>query len=69
MNYNLTTENITENYGANLLKQRGIENVDLFLNPQPCILQDWKDLDNIESGIQLIKDTINNNLPYALIVD
>ena len=40
MNYNLTTENITENYGANLLKQRGIENVDLFLNPQPCSLQD-----------------------------
>ena len=69
MNYNLTTENITENYGENLLKQRGIENVDLFLNPQPCSLQDWKDLDNIESGIQLIKDTINNNLPYALIVD
>ena len=28
MNYNLTTENITENYGENLLKQRGIENVD-----------------------------------------
>lgn len=69
MNYNLTTENITENYGANLLKQRGIENVDLFLNPQPCSLQNWEDLDNIESGIQLIKDTINNNLPYALIVD
>ena len=69
MNYNLTTENITENYGENLLKQRGIENVDLFLNPQPCSLQDWRDLDNIESGIQLIKDTINNNLPYALIID
>ena len=69
MNYNLTTENITENYGENLLKQRGIENVDLFLNPQPCSLQDWRDLNNIESGIQLIKDTINNNLPYALIID
>ena len=69
MNYNLTTENMAENYGENLLKQRGIESVDLFLNPQPCSLQDWKDLDNIESGIQLIKDTINNNLPYALIVD
>ena len=69
MNYNLTTKNITENYGENLLKQRGIENVDLFLNPQPCSLQDWRDLNNIESGIQLIKDTINNNLPYALIID
>ena len=69
MNYNLTTENITENYGENLLKQRGIESVDLFLNPQPCSLQDWRDLNNIESGIQLIKDTINNNLPYALIID
>lgn len=69
MNFNLTTKNITENYGANLLKQRGIENVDLFLNPQPYSLQNWKDLDNIENGIQLIKGTINNNLPYALIVD
>ena len=69
MNYNLVTKNIKENYGENLLKQRGIENVDLFLNPQPCSLQDWRDLDNIENGIQLIKDTINNNLPYALIID
>lgn len=69
MNYNLTTENITENYGANLLKQRGIENIDLFLNPRPICLQSWRDLDNITEGLQLIAETIDNPAPYALIVD
>ena len=69
MNYNLTTENITENYGENLLKQRGIENIDLFLNPRPICLQSWRDLDNITEGLQLIAETIDNPAPYALIVD
>lgn len=69
MNYNLTIENITENYGENLLKQRGIENVELFLNPTKNCLQNWKDLNNIEQGLDLIKNTIYNEKPYALIVD
>lgn len=69
MNYNLIIENITKDYGANLLKHRGITNVDLFLNPKPSCLQDWNDLDNIEKGVELIKNTIYNDLPYAIIVD
>ena len=69
MNFNLEVEEIKNDYTKNLLKQRGIENVDLFLNARECSLQNWNDLDNIEQGIQLIKDTIYSELPYALIVD
>lgn len=69
MKFNLEVEEIKNDYTKNLLKQRGIENVDLFLNACECSLQDWRDLNNIEQGIQLIKDTIYNELPYALVVD
>ena len=69
MKYNIIEKNITENYGENLLKYRGIEDVELFLNPNKSCLQSWKDLDNIEEGISLITNTIFNDQPYALIVD
>ena len=39
-----------------MLQLRGIENVDEFLNPLADALQTWRDLDNIEEGIKLIKD-------------
>lgn len=69
MKYNIIEKNITENYGENLLKYRGIEDVELFLNPNRLCLQSWKNLDNIEIGIKLIADTIFCDEPYALIVD
>ena len=54
MKAKLIIENITEDYGRNLLKSRGIEDVDRFLNPTEDCLQDWRDLDNIERGVNCI---------------
>lgn len=69
MKYKLVNSEIKDNYGARLLEERGIENVDLFLNPLSICLQSWRDLENITEGLQLIAETIDSPAPYALIVD
>lgn len=56
MKAKLIIENITEDYGRNLLKSRGIEDVDRFLNPTEDCLQDWRDLSDIERGVNRILD-------------
>ena len=40
MKYRLVNENFKANYGENLLKSRGVENVSLFLSPTNECLQD-----------------------------
>ena len=69
MKYKLINDNILKNYGEELLKQRGIDNVQLFLHPDESCLQSWKDLTNIEKGINLVKQTINSPGAYAIIGD
>lgn len=54
MKAKLIIENITEDYGKNLLKSRGIEDVEKFLNPTEDCLQDWRDLSDIERGVNRI---------------
>ena len=62
--------NITHDYGAELLRSRGIEDVDLFLNPTINCLQSWKDLDNIYDGLRLLMNVLKEPDPHiALIVD
>ena len=51
----LKGENFKSDYVASLLRARGIENVELFLNPDESCLQSYRDLENIEEGIKLIK--------------
>lgn len=62
-------EDITHNYLEELLKSRGVEDVHRFLNPTKEDIQSWRDLVNINEGIELIHDTLFNDKPYALIVD
>lgn len=69
MKYRLVNKEINQNYGEELLKERGIEDVKLFLNPTKECIQSWEDLDNIFVGAHLIQDTIFSKKPYALIVD
>ena len=69
MNYELVNKEIKQNYGEELLKERGIEDVKLFLNPTRKCVQNWEDLDNIFTGAHLIQDTIFNEKPYGLVVD
>lgn len=69
MKYKLVNKDIKKDYVYELLKSRGVENIQKFLNPSEDSLQSFEDLFNINIGVQLIKDTILNELPYALIVD
>lgn len=69
MKVKLINKEITSNFIPELLKERGINDVEHFLNPTEQDLQTFKDLVNIDKGVELINKTINNKLPYALIVD
>lgn len=68
MKIKLINEPIASDYGANLLRARGIEDIDKFLNPDESCLQDWRDLDNITKGVSLIK-SLRSNASIGIIVD
>jgi len=50
----LINKDIRSNYGENLLISRGIKDVKAFMNPDESALQDWRDLENIKEGVDLI---------------
>lgn len=68
MKVKLINENINTNYGENLLRARGVENVEKFLNPDESCLQSWEDLDNIKEGIDLIL-SLSNTSRIGIVVD
>ena len=59
---------IMSDYTYNLLHERGIENVDFFLNPDETALQSYEDLENIDKGISLIK-SITPKTKIGVVVD
>lgn len=62
--------NIKSNYAEELLRLRGIDNLELFTNPTAECLQSWKDLDNIYDGLTLISRVLSLPEPkIGLIVD
>lgn len=69
MKYKLVNSNIKSDYGRKLLEERGITNVDLYMSPNKSCLQSWRDLDNIEKGCELVRDTIMSDGKYAIICD
>lgn len=69
MKYKLVNKEITDNYTINVLQERGITNVDAFLHPTESNLQSWRGLDNIDLAQELIKQTIYDEKPYALVAD
>ena len=69
MKYKLTNDGIYNNYGEQILRLRGIENVELFLNPDETCLQSWRALDNVDKGIEFIKQNIDDENPLAIICD
>lgn len=69
MKIKLVNDNITSDYTKNLLRSRGVDNVDEFLLPSEKNLQSWEDLDNIKLGVDLVKNTINDKKPYAILID
>ena len=69
MKYRLVNENFKSDYGENLLKARGVDNVDLFLSPDITCLQSPLTLNNIEEGAQLLVDVIDKRGKILLVVD
>ena len=69
MKVKLVNADIKFNYVEELLRERGVDNVENFLQPGPEHLQSWLDLDNIEEGIQLLEKTIGEGGKTLLIVD
>ena len=69
MKYTLVNSEIKDNYIKQLLSDYEIKEIENFLSPTEDSLQSWEDLINIDSGIQKVKETINDNSSYAIIAD
>lgn len=52
-----------------LLANRGIEDVDKFLNPDETLLQDQRDLKGIEEGARIFLDAVTSDAKVLVIVD
>lgn len=70
MKVNLVNENFQENYLANLLKARGVTNVEEYIHPTDQNLNDPSLLDNINIGAIWLEETLNKeNSSILLVVD
>lgn len=69
MKINLINENFTDNYVENLLKARGVENVDHYFHPTADYLQSPEDLKNIRTAAALYLRVVMNNGRVLIVVD
>jgi single-stranded-DNA-specific exonuclease len=69
MNYKLIGNNDVKNIKHTILKNRGIKDIDNYLNLNQSCLYNYSLLDNIGEGVSLLKEIINNGLPIYIIVD
>ena len=69
MKYNLINENFTSDYAENLLKSRGIIDLDLYRNPTRDFLQSPTALKNIAVGAGLyLRVVLNDKPPYSKVL-
>lgn len=69
MRINLVNENFTEDYVANLLKARGVENVEDYYHPTEKYLQNPEALKNIRiAGALYTRIVLNDKPPYSRIL-
>lgn len=70
MKVNLVNSNIKKDYVCTLLKERGIDKVDEFYNPDSKALENPYNLLNIEKGIELYESVVfNKDSKILLIID
>lgn len=69
MKYRLVNKEITKNYLYELLKERGVEDINAFLNPTDEYIQEPNNLDNLKAGWELVVNTIKDNKTILLVVD
>ena len=62
--------NIRVDYGKEVLKSRGVTDLNAFLHPTEEQLQDWRDLYDIQEALIPMKAALECEQPYfALVVD
>lgn len=69
MKVNLINNNFKEDYLNNLLRSRGVEDIDDFFNPSPNNLQNPLNLKNIPLGANLYLRVVMNGGRVLLVVD
>lgn len=69
MKVKIINSNTYDNYVPHILAELGIENIEEYLNPTINSLNDYKLLENIEDGAQLVKETLEHNEKILLVVD
>lgn len=69
MNIKLKYPDIKENYGIELLKYKGIKDVNRYINPDIMCLNSPTNFENIEKGASLLKEAINEKWNILIIVD
>lgn len=69
MKYRLVNKEIKQNYIEELLHERGVDDVETFLNPTEASLESYSGLCNIDKGVRLLLDNIGENRQIALITD
>lgn len=69
MKIKLANEPITSNYGANLLRARGVTDIEAFLHPNASFLQSPADLKNIGMAAAMYtRIVLNDKPPYSRIL-
>ena len=69
MKCNLVNENFSDNYIRNLMKSRGIDDFDDYVNPPPSALQSPLDLKDIGRAAALyLRIVLNDKPPYSRIL-
>lgn len=69
LNYELIGSNNTKNVKETILTNRGIKDIKSYLNLNDSVLHGYDLLDNIQKGITLLKNNINNNRKVYIVVD
>lgn len=69
MKCRLVNENFKKDYVNNLLRARGIQDVERYYHPDPSCLQDPDYLENIAAGAELLNKTIEHKGNVLIIVD
>lgn len=69
MNCTLVNTNFKNNYIKNLLKEKGVTDLNAFLNPDPSCLQTWRDLESMDRAVTLLHNLMGPTATIAIVAD
>lgn len=68
MKVNLVNENYTHEYLNNLLRARGVTDINKYLHPDISCLNNPLNLDNIEQGATWLEETLSKENSHILLI-